>query len=93
MSTPPADRPDPAALRQILAELRRAMDDTDVRERHAILVTDPQTGRRHVIGPYPDRFTALLDVRLTRARIVQEDPELADLTYEVVPIFAPGGTR
>lgn len=85
------DRPDPAALSAVLRDLRRVMDEGDAASPHAVLVTDPQTGARHFVGPYPSRLTARVGAMLTQARNVQDDPELADLTYEVVLAFAPGG--
>lgn len=87
------ERPDPAALRAAVAWLRGVMDDIDAKEPHAILVTDPQTGRRHTIGPYPDRLHARIAAELVKARNVAADPDLADCVYEVVLHFPPEETR
>lgn len=88
-----ADRPDPAALRHVLRQLREGMDESEAQERHAVLVTDPQTGGRQVIGPYPNRLHAKIGAALTKARNEQLDPELANLTYEVVLTFTPEEIR
>jgi Mg-chelatase subunit ChlD len=87
------DRPSPAALRSVVAWLRRVMDDTDAQEPHSVLVTDPQTSSRHVIGPYPNRLHARIAAELIKAQNVKLDPDLADLSYEVVLHFSPEDPR
>ncbi len=85
------ERMDPRALGAAVRHLRQVMDEAEAGEPHAVLVTDPQTGTRHVVGPYPTRLAAKIGVALTKARNAQADPDLADLEYEVVLSFAPNG--
>ena len=81
--------PDRRALGAAMRELRRVMDEPEAGEQHSILVYDPQSGRRHIVGPYRNRLLATVGLELLRASNVHDDPELADLQYEVVLTFAP----
>lgn len=82
-------RPDPAAVAAALRQLRGAMDEGEANEPHAIVVTDPQTGVPHVVGPYPNRLLARVGLEFLRAAYLRDDPELANLQYRVVLCFAP----
>lgn len=73
--------------REALHAFQRMTDESDARAPHAVLVTDPQTDSRHVIGPYPSRVEAMVASLIIEARNNEVDPELANLTYEPVLWF------
>jgi hypothetical protein len=80
-------KPDPVALARVMNDLTQTIDEGDNNEPHAILVTDPQSGIRHVCGPFATRFDARVARELLRARYIADDPELGDLVLEPVMIF------
>lgn len=44
-------------LADLVAEVRARGEAEDLDWPHVILETDPETGHRQVVGPYPDAFT------------------------------------
>lgn len=66
-----APRPDPRSLRAVMNHLNKVIDEGEAREQHSIVQTDPATGTKAVIGPFPDRqssqhATFLLMIRWAR---------------------------
>jgi hypothetical protein len=78
-----------AAVRHVMGELRKYMDDMDARDPHLILITDPETGQRSGNGPYPDREAALAAMEKLQADMLDDDPEFQNLQYEVVWMVVP----
>ena len=78
-----------AAARKVFDDLEGFMDRGEATESHSILVCDPSTGRRHIVGPYPDRAAAEADLPRLREGYIKADPEFINLQYEVVITFDP----
>jgi hypothetical protein len=75
--------------RAALAWLREVIDESDANETHAVIVTDPETGKRHIIGPFRTRLEARVAIPLLKARNEKADPEFGNLQYEPVIFFRP----
>ena len=76
----------PEHVRQFFAGLRAKAEGWDADELHALLMTDPSTGDKYVLGPYADRAAAEADIapRQEEDRRVHDEPMP---TYEPVVFF------
>lgn len=79
---------DREAIAWLIGRMGAEMSEAEAGEEHAVLIVDPDTGTRQVVGPYPDRLHAKVACVLLKARYEQDDPELGNLTFESVIFFA-----
>lgn len=76
------------ALGELFAELRAKSETEDLDHSHVVLETDPETGHRQAIGPYPNAYSALeacSQLAVQHARDIGDPPA----TYEVIMYFRP----
>lgn len=72
---------------ELLRAMERKADEGDAQEEHVIIVCDPRVQREHAIGVYENRAAALAGLVNERDNYLKADPEFADLTYRLVPMF------
>lgn len=73
---------------RILNALEATAESMDLSEPSAILVTDPQTGTKTIIGPYIDGYAAFHSMEKLRAGVGGLPPECE---FEVIPCYVPRG--
>lgn len=69
-----SDTPPPGA-REFMQRFFAALEAQEITEPHCILLTDPVTGLRQVIGAYPDAVSALAGILRLEERWKAMDPD------------------
>jgi len=74
----------------LIQHMQDVSDEADGRQPHTIVVRDPETGKYDTHGPYQDRLTARLGMLLLRERHLRDDPEFANLEYNIATHYGMG---
>lgn len=62
-------------VKDLLGQMEALSDEQDAAEPHCLLVSDPQTKRQWVMGPFRNRLEARIAVPLIEARYRKADPD------------------
>lgn len=84
----PQTRPARDALRVVMNDLARLMDASEALDPHSVLIIDPATSGRNIVGPFTDRATAQAAIRLLEVRwAADHEPPMG--VFEAIPSSPP----